>query len=878
MANLDKILEQRYQEKIEQLKGMDIIAVAESLGMDLKQESGGIYHWLEHDSFKLYPKTNSFRWWSRELSGDTIDLVRIYKEETTGEKISFQDATRYLETGDFKSVEARPIPKEEPFRNYLESSETKDLTQARNYLVKERGLSESTVLEFEKAGLLGQATYKKNNHTEQVIIFRSLDSNKNMIGGTLQGIDKYPEIHDRGYLKQIMAHSDGQSGMSFDIGKPKRLVFTEAPIDLMSYYELNKDKLSDVRLVSMDGLKQATVSRYVADLLSQGKASEEMSKEDLKNFLPNLAKVTTHFDNEENQNLITLAVDNDEAGKKFIERFKEINVPVVADIPPLNPGQEKNDWNDFLKNQSKEKGLYIRFNWSENNTIRDRFEEDELVPYEEFVEVLYSENERLSKEENGYDKTAFDLANEKGESITYGIRYDVGSEPYLLSEMMDERFSEEEIEFANKIDKRILKKVLLDLEIEQKKATEIKDSDGDGLTDDFEEAIGSNPNSPDSDGDGVSDGVEVGSGTDPLNSLPEDQKQNLEVSELIKNNDTKALSDLLENGIKEYYDSEHYQNFLDSMATFHKYSARNVMLIMKQYPTARLVASFNDWKKRNGMVKKGSKAIYVLAPCEFIKKDKNGDPIINPLTNKPEKGMFFKRVPVFDISQVVPQKGKELDIVEPTKKIHNQLTKEEAIRIFKILKEISLENNVPITFEEITDGSNGFYRPFDHTIHIAKGRSAEHTLSTIIHEMAHSDLHNVDALLKLGENLSVSTKELQAESVAYVVAKYLGLDTGNKTFGYLAGWSEDKSSLSDLKAQLNIVQKEASSLISRIDEKMQKYQVIEKEIIEKKPDQKPKNAFYERLDKARTNEKISTNSFFDQHKIEKNTKKELRTM
>ena len=352
----------------------------------------------------------------------------------------------------------------------------------------------------------------------------------------------------------------------------------------------------------------------------------------------------------------------------------------------------------------------------------------------------------------------------------------------------------------------------------------------------------------------------------------------MEVSELIKNNDTKALSDLLENGIKEYYDSEHYQSFLDSMATFHKYSARNVMLIMKQYPTARLVASFNDWKKRNGMVKKGSKAIYILAPCEFIKKDKNGDPIINPLTNKPEKGMFFKRVPVFDISQVVPQKGKELDIVEPTKKIHNQLTKEEAIRIFKILKEISLENNVPITFEEITDGSNGFYRPFDHTIHIAKGRSAEHTLSTIIHEMAHSDLHNVDALLKLGENLSVSTKELQAESVAYVVAKYLGLDTGNKTFGYLAGWSEDKSSLSDLKAQLNIVQKEASSLISRIDEKMQKYQVIEKEMIEKKPDQKPKNAFYERLDKARTNEKISTNSFFDQHKIEKNTKKELRTM
>ena len=144
--------------------------------------------------------------------------------------------------------------------------------------------------------------------------------------------------------------------------------------------------------------------------------------------------------------------------------------------------------------------------------------------------------------------------------------------------------------------------------------------------------------------------------------------------------------------------------------------------------------------------------------------------------------------------------------------------------------------------------------------------------------MAHSDLHNVDALLSNMELLSVSTKELQAESVAYVVSKHLGLDTSNKSFGYLASWSEDKETLKDLKAQLNIVQKEASSLIKRIDEKMQKYQMIEKEVIEKTPDKKPKNAFYERLDKARTNEKISTNSFFDQHKIEKNSKKESRTM
>ena len=104
-----------------------------------------------------------------------------------------------------------------------------------------------------------------------------------------------------------------------------------------------------------------------------------------------------------------MAVDNDEAGNKFIERFKEINVPVVPDVPPLSPGQEKNDWNDFLKNRNKDIGLYIRFEWSENKAIRDRFEADELIPYEEFIEILYSENERLRPEENGYDKTAFDI-------------------------------------------------------------------------------------------------------------------------------------------------------------------------------------------------------------------------------------------------------------------------------------------------------------------------------------------------------------------------------------------------------------------------------------------------------------------------------------
>ena len=118
----------------------------------------------------------------------------------------------------------------------------------------------------------------------------------------------------------------------------------------------------------------------------------------------------------------------------------------------------------IFKNQNKDIGLYIRFEWSENKAIRDRFEADELIPYEEFIEILYSENERLRPEENGYDKTAFDIENEKGERYTFGIRYGVGSEPYPLSELMDERFSEEYIEFASNLDKKVLEKVQSELD------------------------------------------------------------------------------------------------------------------------------------------------------------------------------------------------------------------------------------------------------------------------------------------------------------------------------------------------------------------------------------------------------------------------------
>lgn len=177
----------------------------------------------------------------------------------TGQDVSFKQATDYLRTGKFNKVEVQPLPKAEPFSYYLAKAETKDLSQTRAYLKEERGLSDETIDFFLQSGNLSQATYinyQADNLTEPVIVFKAKDLQGKLVGATLQGIENHPEIHDRGRLKQLMKRSDGLSGFSVDIGKPNRLVFAEAPIDLMSYYELHKDTLQNVRLVAMDGLKK----------------------------------------------------------------------------------------------------------------------------------------------------------------------------------------------------------------------------------------------------------------------------------------------------------------------------------------------------------------------------------------------------------------------------------------------------------------------------------------------------------------------------------------------------------------------------------------------------------------------------------------------
>ena len=334
----------------EEAKRLSIISVAEQLGIELKRTGSYSYTWTEHDSFVIDTRKNEFHWNSRTEFGDVIQLVRSIKG------VSYKEAMHFLETGEFKQVnsEAQMAPKE-PFHYNLERFENKDFSASRSYLKAQRGLSDDTINFFISQGSMAEATRKKGDYFEPVIVFKYKDNTGFLAGASLQGIVEnrvhYPE---RGRLKQIMRNSDGQLGFSIDIGTPKRLVFAEAPIDLMSYYEIHKDRLQDVRLVAMDGVKEGIISRRFMELYAEMNGKSYQVDQNVGKALETVARTTNYFKDGQNQDMITLAVDNDAAGHNFITRLQEKGIPVNIAIPPIvQADQEKEDWNDFLKRDNE---------------------------------------------------------------------------------------------------------------------------------------------------------------------------------------------------------------------------------------------------------------------------------------------------------------------------------------------------------------------------------------------------------------------------------------------------------------------------------------------------------------------------------------------
>ncbi|MBU3173359.1 ArdC-like ssDNA-binding domain-containing protein [Clostridium estertheticum] len=283
---------------------------------------------------------------------------------------------------------------------------------------------------------------------------------------------------------------------------------------------------------------------------------------------------------------------------------------------------------------------------------------------------------------------------------------------------------------------------------------------------------------------------------------------------------TKELLEKLEKGILDTMNSEGYKAFLNFQSKFHSYSYNNQILIHLQRPNASMVSGYNAWSKFERHVIKGEKAISILAPSPY-KYTKEIDKI-DPKTkqniktangeNQKEKVEMqrnsFKKVSVFDVSQT---EGKELPSI--CKELGGNSTNSESI--IRAIKKIS---EVKIIEEEIKSGAKGYYlrshlgRSEDY-IALNKGMSLDQTAKTLIHESAHSQLHSTDS----GSQLDRATKEVQAESVAYVVSNHFGVDTSQYTFDYLANWSSGKE-LKELKESFNLIQKTSDKFINKIEE------------------------------------------------------------
>ena len=292
----------------------------------------------------------------------------------------------------------------------------------------------------------------------------------------------------------------------------------------------------------------------------------------------------------------------------------------------------------------------------------------------------------------------------------------------------------------------------------------------------------------------------------------------------------KEITDRLEQGIAELFDSERYREYLKVMSKFHNYSFNNTLLIAMQKPDASLVAGFSAWKNNFGRnVMKGQKGIKIIAPSPF--KIRQEVEKIDPHTQKPIIGKdgkpvteekeitipAYKVVSVFDVSQT---EGKELPDIAV-----DELTGD-VDRYKDFFAALEKTSPVPIAFENIEGGSHGYYHLEDKRIAINEGMSELQTLKTAIHEIAHAKLHDIDLNAPKDEqqpHIDRRTREVEAESVAYTVCQHYGLDTSDYSFGYVAGWSSGRE-LSELKSSLETIRSAAAEIINSIDENLAELQ------------------------------------------------------
>ena len=287
------------------------------------------------------------------------------------------------------------------------------------------------------------------------------------------------------------------------------------------------------------------------------------------------------------------------------------------------------------------------------------------------------------------------------------------------------------------------------------------------------------------------------------------------------------LTDKLEQGLQDLFNSDSYRNYLSTMSKFHNYSFNNTLLIAMQKPDATLVAGYKAWQKNfERHVNKGEKAIRILAPAPYkIKEERDKiDPVTQELLldkdGNPQKEEVevtipaFRAVSVFDLSQT---DGKPI----PELAAHELLSDVEGYQ--DMIRAVEAISPVPIELEEIAGESKGYYDREAKRIAVQENMSESQTLKTMIHEVAHSKLHSKE--LEQDEQMKKdrNTKEVEAESIAYTVCQHFGVDSSDYSFGYIAGWSSGRDT-KELRSSMDTIRRTASELITGIEEQLQELQ------------------------------------------------------
>ena len=287
----------------------------------------------------------------------------------------------------------------------------------------------------------------------------------------------------------------------------------------------------------------------------------------------------------------------------------------------------------------------------------------------------------------------------------------------------------------------------------------------------------------------------------------------------------REITDKLEQGIKELFESEKFKEYLTTMSKFYNYSFNNTLLIAMQKPDATLIAGYTSWQRNfDRHVMKGEKGIKILAPAPYKAQEEREK--IDPATQKPVLDAdgkpvtetvevmrpAFKVVSVFDVSQTDGKELPDIAVDELTGSVENYAA------FFEALKQ---ESPVPISFEDIPGGAKGYFSHVENRIAIQDGMSEIQTVKTAIHEIAHAKLHAIkpDEKVAPEERKDRHTKEVEAESVAYTVCQRYGIETSDYSFGYIAGWSSDKDT-KELKGSLETIRSTAAEMIESIDAKL----------------------------------------------------------